>query len=232
MKGDKNMIFERRDFFRIGTAGMAAGLMTPVLAMSQDSSTPVTGELEGGTGSLRLEGRLKAGLLKLEARDFTEGHDRSVVVHSSLNSIDMYSGMFSYEYDATVFAVLRDNGHTTSIVLSNTDDSSVGRIMVCNDSEPPGIFGIDKGKFIEKENLKESILDGKGASLDVVGKRKPPLFVWRELESVFGNEPALLEFMRGKKARHQPSKDEYKREWICRVLSWVPGSTLALAWRP
>jgi hypothetical protein len=224
------MIFERRNFLKTGTAGLAAGLVNPASALAQTSATASSGELEGGTESVRLQGRLKSGVLEIEARDFVEGKDRTLVVRGKFNSINLYSAMFSYNHDRTVFALLRDHDHSTTLVLSDTEDPKIGRLSVWNDAEAPETFRVDKEKVFDTENLKESILDGKGSSLDLVGKRKPPVFSPEELEMVFGDNPGLREFMRGKRSTHHPRPEQKLNAWICHFLSNVPGSLFGVPW--
>jgi len=225
------MTFERRDFLKVGTMGMATAMATPALAFDEESAAKGKGELEGGSSWLRLEGKLKAGHMVIEARSFEEGKDRTVIMRSKLDSVDLYSGMFSYNHERIIFAVFRDNDHSTSIVLSDTDDPKIARLVVWNDSGAPAVFEINKDKFMDSENLNDSIRDAKGTVVDVVGKRKPPQFTWRELEAVFGDDPALYQFMRGKKTRHNPPKAMLLIEFGCRAVSTIPGSTLALAWQ-
>jgi hypothetical protein len=224
------MRFERRDFIKTTTAGLAFGLVKPGMAYMQNPAGAASGEFEGGTGSLRLEGRLKAGVLKLEAQDFIEDKDRALIIQASLDSHKLYNAMFSYNRDRTVFALLRDNDHSTTLVLSDTDDPKIGRLVVWNEMEVPDSFRVDKDKFMDTQNLKESILDGKEKALDVLGKRKPPEFTLQELESVFGSNPALLEFMRGKRSAHHPLRTEKLLAWACDLLSNLPGSLFGLAW--
>jgi hypothetical protein len=228
------MTFERRDFLKAGPIAMAASLAAPAFAFRDDSASKSKGELEGGSSWLRLEGQLKAGHMVMEARAFEEGHDRAVIIRSKLtttgDSIDLYSGMFSYDNERIIFAVFHDTGHSTSTLLSDTDDPKIGRLLAWNDSSAPGVFEINKDKFLESGNLNDSIRDAKGAVVDMLGKRKPPAFTWQELEEVFGDDPALLQFMRGNKSRHHPAKGELQA-FGCHMVSSVPGSTLALAWQ-
>jgi len=224
------MTFERRDFLKLGTMGMATAMATPAFAFDEDSPAKGKGELGGGYSSVRLEGQLKAGHIVIEARSFEEGKDRSVIAHSKLDGVDLYSGMFSYDRDRTLFAIFRDSDHSTSIVVSNTDDPKIGRLTVWNDSGAPGVFEINKEKFLESENPNDGIRDVKGNVVDVLGKRKPPAFTSRELEAVFGDDPALLQFMRCRKSHHHPAKTELQA-FACHVGSSVPGSTLTLYWQ-
>jgi len=142
----------------------------------------------------------------------------------------LYGAMFSYDHDRTVFALLRDNDHSTTLVLSDTDDAKIGRLVVWNDLEVPESFRVDKDKFMDTKNLKESILDGKEKTLDVIGKRKPPDFSLKELEALFGSNPALLEFMRGNRSLHHPLPSDKSLAWACDILSTLPGSLFGLAW--
>jgi hypothetical protein len=224
------MKLERRDFLKAATTGLAFGCANCGVALGQVSRGAVTGELQTGSGTLHLEGRLKSGVLTLEAQDFLDRADRSVIVRGRLESTDLYSAMFSYKKDLTVFALFHDNDHSTTVVLSNSDESKIGRLVVWNDNETPKILSIDKNKIMGTDDLKD-IADLNGKFPDLVGKRKPSSFTWRELESVFGSDPALLAFMRGRKSTHYPREDDKLLEWTCRLLSMVPGSTLALGWR-
>jgi hypothetical protein len=221
------MTFERRDFLKFGTVGMAAATVTPAFAFNDDSAAKGKGSLRGDCSWIRLEGQLKAGHMIIEARSFDEGKDRAVIMHSKLDSVDLYSGMFSHDLESSIFAVFRDNDHSTSLVVSNTDDPKIGRLLVWNDSDAPGVFEVNKDKFMDSENLKDSIRDSKGATVNLVGKRKPPAFTWRELEAVFGDDLALNEFMRGRKSHHAGGVQEF----ACRFVSIVPGSSVGLLWQ-
>jgi len=230
------MTFERRNFLRAGTAGLAAGMLNPQLMFVQASDAAASDEFLGGTGSLRLEGKLKGGILKLEAHDFLEGKDRALITHAkfiSTNlSTNLYGAMFSYSYDSSVFALLRDDAHSTMLVLSDTDDAKIGRLVVWNDLDTPDSFRVDKSKAVFADDLKDSILDGKGNALDLAGKRKRLAFTSEDLETVFRNNVALQKFRRGQKVTHHPRGDQSLIEWICRLLSVVPGSLFGLTWLP
>ena len=224
------MTFERRNFIKTGTAGLAVGLVNPGLVRAQTSPATSSGEFEGGTGSVHLEGRLKAGVLKLEAHDFIDDRDRSLIIHGELNSVKLYCAMFSYNHDRTAFAILRDHDHSTTLVLSDTDDAKIGRLVVWNDAAAPQTFQIDKEKFMDTQNVKASVVDGKGDIPDLIGKRNPPDFTRQELEAVFGNNPALQEFMRGRRSTHRPSPSVKLFVWECDLLSGLPGSLFGPLW--
>jgi hypothetical protein len=215
------MTLQRRDFLRTATTGLAFGFAGCGEALAQSS----TGELTSGSGTLHLEGRLKAGVLKLEAQDLVDRADRAAIVRGSLGSTELYSAMFSYQKDSTVFALFHDNDHSTSMVLADSDDPKIGRVVVWNDGETPQISSIDKSRIMDANDLKDIV-----NAPDLVGKRKPPAFTWRELESVFGSDPALLAFMRGRKTDHHPREEDKTLEWICRLSSLVPGSILPPIW--
>jgi hypothetical protein len=42
------MTFERRDFLKLGTMGMATAMATPAFAFDEESAAKGKGELEGG----------------------------------------------------------------------------------------------------------------------------------------------------------------------------------------
>ncbi|HXN18861.1 MAG TPA: hypothetical protein VN875_11050 [Candidatus Binatus sp.] len=215
------MKLERRDFIRSATTGLAFGFAGCGEARGQSSA----GELRAGSGTLYLEGRLKAGPLKLEAQDFVDRSDRAAIVRGTLASTELYSAMFSYQKDSTVFALFNDNGHSTSMILANSDDPKIGRIVTWNDGDTPQISSIDKSTIMESDDLKNIV-----NAPDLLGKRKPPSFTWHELESAFGSDPALQAFMRGRKTTHHPREEDKLLEWACRILCLVPGSLLPPIW--
>jgi hypothetical protein len=228
------MELERRGFLKAVTSGLALGCTNCIEAIGQNSRNAVTGELLTGSGTLHLEGRLKSGKLALDAHDFLDRTSQGVVVRGKLDppgskSVELYSAMFNHQNDLRVFAVFQDSDHLTTAVLSNSDDRKIGRLVVWNDNETPQIHNIDKNNVMSTEDPKD-IKDLNGKVPDLLGKRKAAVFTWRELEDVFGSDRELLAFMRGKKATHQPPKEDKLLEWICKYLSMVPGSLLSLFW--
>jgi hypothetical protein len=216
------MELERRGFLRaVGSLALGCGNCT--MAFGQTS----TGELEMGSGSVHLEGRLKSGLLVLDAQDFLDRADHSVVVRGKLDTMGLYSAMFSHQKDLTVFALFRDNDHSTTVVLSDSEEAKIGHLVVWNDNQTPQPYKIDKSKIIGIKDPSD-IVDVNSKRPDLVGKRRAAAFTWQELENVFGSDPALLVFMRGKKSTHYPRDLD---EWVCHLLCMVPGSTLSLFWR-
>jgi hypothetical protein len=219
------MRFERRDFIKIGSAGLTAGIVNPGLRLAQ-ASTTMGGEMEGGTGYLRLEGKLKTATLILEAQDFMQGLDRTVIVHGLYKSKKFYAKMFSHNRDRTVFAILGDEVHSTTIVLSDSDVAEIGRLILWHDNAATDNFRIKKADFLDKE----AIVDEARKPIEFSGKRDVPDFTQKELESVFGNDAELLRFMRGKRSLHKPTQDQLIQEWICKILSILPGSPFTLFW--
>lgn len=226
---DKSMAIERRDFIKSGFAGLSTGLLASELANAQSYSGRSKGVFEGGTGSVHVEGRLKSGVLTADAQDFEKSGDRCFIINGKLGSTDLYCSMFSYNNEESVFAVLRSNGHTTSLVLSNSNDSNVANLVVWNDVETSGSFRIDKNKFMDTQKFKESVLDDKGESLNLVGKRNPPQFTLSELEAVFHDNEALNEFMRGRRSHHDRAPDKLEA-FLCYFISSIPGSLHILPW--
>jgi len=196
------------------------------MARGQSSS----GELKVASGSLHLEGKLKSGSLTLDAQNFLDRAERAVTVRGRLDSTDLYSAMFSYQKDLTVFAPFHDNDHSTTVVLTESETAKIGRLVVWNDNQIPQVFDLDKDKIMRTNDPKD-IVDVKGKSPDLLGNRNRATFTWQELESVFGSTPALLEFMRCNKSTHHPREEDRLAEWMCHLLSMIPGSTLSLFWR-
>jgi hypothetical protein len=220
------MRFERRDFLKIGAAGLTTGLVNSGPQLAHASAAATGGELEGGTGSLRLEGQLKSETLVLEAQDFMQGLDRTVIVHGTYKSKNFYAKMFSHHRDSTVLAILGDKAHSTTLVLSDSEVAEIGRLIVWHDNAAAGSFRIKKGDFLEKE----AIVDEGRKPIDFAGKREVPDFTQKELEAVFGNDAELLRFMRGKRSHHNPSQDQLLQEWICKFVIILPGSPFTLFW--
>jgi hypothetical protein len=220
------MTFERRDFLKIGSAGLAAGLVNSGLSAGQAAAPAVKGTLESGTGSLHLEGRLKSGLLQIEMQDFSQGPDRMVIGNGRLNSRKFYNAMFNHHYDRTVFVILADENHSTTLVLSNSDVAEIGRLTVWHDSGAPQSFRIKKLAFMEND----AIVEEKGTRIDLVGKRKPLDFTARELEEVFGNDPELLKFRRGVPIVHNNSPEMRLSNWFCIIIGAILGQILSIRW--
>lgn len=218
------MKVERRDFLKT-TAMTGLAFRLPSHGRAFEQSTKASGELRAGSGTLYLEGKLKSGVLKLEAQDFLDRADRSVIVRSTLDSTELYSAMFSYQKDQTVFALFQDHDHSTSMVLSDSDDAKIMSAVILNDGQIPQTLKFEKAKVLAADKP-QAIADIDGKIPDLIGMRKPPDFTWMELESVFGSDPELLAFMRGRKSTHRRNGKEHP----CWYLINVPGSTLSCVW--
>lgn len=223
------MKLQRRGFLKTATTGLTFGFANRAILLGQTSATTVSGEIVSSSEALRLRGKLKSGVLSLDAQEFQHRADRSVIVRSKLDSTELYSAMFSYHKDLTVFALFNDHDHSTAIALSESSEKKIGYAVIWNDNDMPQIYKVNKGEIMEADSPK-GVRDVDGKPLDLLGSRKPPAFTWQELESTFGSDPALLEFMRGRKSTHHPAENEKLSEWICRFLSIVPGSLLSLFW--
>jgi hypothetical protein len=197
--------------------------------------------------TLYLVGRLKAGTLKIEVKEFVDGADRTVILHARLNDLKFHQTMFSQNYGREYFAQFTEDGHShrTTLVASETDDIKIGRLILWHDRESPESFRIDIDHFLKAHNLQESILDGKAASLNLLGGRKAPPFTPDEIERVFGSKPSLLRFMRRKRPpshtiKHSASflgaalqGDPQTALWECELLLYVPSAELMhLMWEP
>jgi hypothetical protein len=222
---------ERRDFLKTLTTGLALGSAHGGSALAEFPPNADASELRGGSGIVHLVGQLKAGTLIIDAQDFLDREARTVTMRGKLNSTDLYSAMFSDQNDLAVFAIFRDNNHSTSIVLSDSDDRAIGRVVVWNDNDSPQTYDISKKVVMAAKDLKD-LRDQANKTPDLLGKRNHPLFTWQELEKALGSDPSLLAFMRGGKTNHHPPEKDEEREWICRFCSWVPDSLLSIIWRP
>lgn len=222
---------ERRGFLKTLTTGLALGSAHCGSALAQSSPTANASELRGGSGMVHLVGQLKAGTLIIDAQDFLDRDTRTVTMRGKLNSTDLYSAMFSDQNDLTVFAIFRDNNHSTSIVLSDSDDPAIGHVVVWNDNDSAQTYDFSKKVVMAAKDLKD-LRDQANKTPDLLGKRNHPLFTWQELEKAFGSDPALLAFMRGAKTNHHPPEKDEMHEWTCRFCSWVPNSLQSIPWRP
>jgi hypothetical protein len=188
---------------------------------AQDSE--VFGDLQTSYSSVRLVGRIGAGQLTINAQEFVQGTDRTFIAQAELGSRKIYRSVFSHNNDSVVFVRIRDDEHTITLALSDSEDPSIGRLSVWKDSEAPKSFAIDVPRFLRTSNAKESILENKGDELDQVGNRRPPDITAQELFQVFGEDPAYKKFMRGEQPQIAlPPKDglrgtNWKCAWICLI---------------
>jgi len=168
------MKLERRDFLRAASTGLALGCADRARCLGQVSGGNVTEKLQASSGTLRLEGKLKSGLLRFEAQDFIDRADRCLVIRGNLDSAELYSATFSYQKDLTAFALFHDGEHSTTMTLCNSEQAKIGRLVVWNDNEIPQIFRIDKNKVMDKDDLK-GLVDADGKALTDKGRRVVPI---------------------------------------------------------
>src|SRR5262249_61396337 len=105
---------------------------------------------------------------------------------------------------------------------ADSDNPEIGYLTVWNDTAPPQNFRINKKRFMETLNQKDSI-EGDASGFDVVGRRKPPNFTSDELEMVFGRDPAVVEFLRCRKATHHPPPELRLQAANCEFVRVTPG---------
>jgi hypothetical protein len=198
---------------------------------TQKEENAIVGIVNGGSGSLHLSGKISAGLLGLDVQEFDNGLDRTLIAHGQLNSRKHYRGMFSHNNEQVVFAHVKDDDETTSFTLSDTEDPNIGNLTVWNGTSAPSHFRIDINHFLKTNNQKESILDGQGEYLDMVGKRNPPPIKGDELADVFGENEAFKLFMRGRPVHGHGIKAR-PINWKCTWTCFVPAcGILCLFWR-
>lgn len=223
------MNFDRRDFLRTGTAGLAGGLLGLESTFGQETpndehkdehaKSDTVVEFRGGTGSLHLVLKLEKiktpGTLDLYLDNFDLGRDRTLVASGTFepvgrSAVRLYRSYFCVDDANQVFARLGDDHHWTSVMLSRTDDSKIESLTVWNDTTAPASFRIDKDKF--KAEVARSkgnpspvnyVLDGQGKTLDLKGTRTPPEITVEALENALDNNPEYLAFMRGKTRMRQ-----------------------------
>jgi hypothetical protein len=194
-----------------------------------------TSELGAGVSTIRLAATLKSGPLTVSAQEFTNHGDRTVIAHARSGEIDVYRAFFSHDDDATVFAVISDDGVTTRVSLQ--DDSShegVGRVNIWNDGQMEQSFSIDIKKFVKTRDPQTSIMASRGAPLDQVGRRKPPEITPEEIVDAFADTDAFKGFMRGAEHHEKAIKKSSGRgvNWKCAWICTIPACGLAcLFWK-
>src|SRR5215470_7292750 len=103
MRRTTPMGFKRRGFLKVVTTGLALGCADFDGVLARPPGGTPDSELLAGSGTVHLEGKLKSGTMTLEAQDFLDRTDRSVVVRGRLVSAgsdwSLYSAMFSYQND-------------------------------------------------------------------------------------------------------------------------------------
>jgi len=192
----------------------------------------VLGELASGTSSIKLSARLHSGPFELEAREFACGGDRTVIAQGRTGSVELYRAFFSHDGDAAVFAVVSDNGVTTKIALADSEEPGIGRVTVWNDGADTQEFRVDVERFLETRDPLLSILDGEGAELDHVGRRRPPDVSPEEIVDAFADHQAFKDFMRGHE-HHERQASQTGTNWKCAWICLIPAcGILCLFWSP
>ena len=192
-------------------------------------------QLSAGASSIKLSTVLKAGTLNVDAQEFTNQGDRTVVARASIGRSDLYRAFFSHDDDTTVFAVISDNGITTRVSLQDHPKrASVGIVNIWNDGAAEQSFDINIKKFMKTRDPKASVITSRGAPLDLVGKRKPPAITSAEIVKAFANTGAFRGFMRGEE--HHESILARSRggvNWKCAWICLIPACGLScLFWKP
>jgi hypothetical protein len=227
------MSIVRRDFVKLGVGGMAAAFLPSSVTFAQETSEKKSGtafaELRGGNGSLYLEGRIAGGLLKLRIEDFIQAHhpgdDRTLVAQGTFESntgksVRLYRSYFCCNDGRQVFLRLEDDDASSTLVFSDTEDNNLQYLTAWSDRSAPQQFKIDIKKYFDSRDQNASIVSGNAEKLNgaQVGNRKPPAITQEEFENTFGNSPAFLEFMRGKKAlRQHATAQAFACLWSARV---------------
>ena len=236
------MNFKRRDFLRMGTAGVAGGLVSSELVFGQgtdkDEKKPERpAELKSGTGSLHLFLKLKAGLLDMVFDDASFGKDHALVARGTFrksngDTITLYRSLFSVESSQQVFACIGDDAHRTSVLLARTEDSNIESLTVWNDEEAPRSYRIDKQKFLDaaRENKglppkpADYIVDATGGVPNLQGSRPKLEISPGELEEALENSRDYLLFRRGTRPpRQHASMLEFECGFLEIVLSLLFG---------
>ena len=209
------MNFERRDFLRLGTAGFAGTMLSlePVFGQEKDADdkdgkSSAIAELRGGSGSLHLQLKLRAGTLEMQYEEFSQGKDHAMVAHGTFaphggSKTKVYRSYFSANNDQQVFARFGDGDDWTSIVLASTGDANVESLTVWNDRKAPESFRIDKQKFLAAAKEKgvpkpqDYIIDSEKGNPDLRGSRTPPDITVEDLEDALQRSRDFLAFRRG-----------------------------------
>ena len=171
------MNFERRNFLRIGAAGVTGTMLglQPVLGESpnitdENQGQPPTIEFKGGTGSLHVRLNLtlsdKArtpGVLDLQLDNFNHGsfnsgYEKSLIMKGKFrptgpgakdyhSATQLYRSYFS-ENQTHVFVRLIDDQHETTLLFRPTRESNFKSVTVWHDTNAPQTFEVDENRFV------------------------------------------------------------------------------------
>ena len=204
------MNFKRRDFLRMGTAGIAGTVLAGGPALAQEKEKEKHGnpdtnaEFKGGSGSLDLTLKLKPGTFDLRLDNFSRGTEKVVIMDGTFQApnapkVSLHRSYFCAEGGDEIFARLGDDGQWTSLLWSPSDKKGVASLTVWNGMARPKTFGIETSKIRTKATPQEYVVEGNSSDLDLKGHRTPPPPVSLEdLANAVDNNPDYLEFTRGK----------------------------------
>ncbi|HYL15688.1 MAG TPA: hypothetical protein VEV41_21820 [Terriglobales bacterium] len=236
------MNFERRDFLRLGTAGLTSVLaLEPAFGQradkDRDARSNTVAELKSANGSLAVKLKLdKAkppGTLEMQFDEFSIGKDTAMIAQGTFSPLSgaqmkLYRSFFSTDNARQVFARLGDDDHWTSLLLASTENPHVESLAVWNDNKDPETFRINKEKFADGAKPQEYILDNRGGSLDLNGTRKPPDITMEDLENALDDNSDYLVFRRGKIMHHHAVKREFPCTYI--VIAVPGGGIIQVGW--
>jgi hypothetical protein len=201
--------------------------------MEKTKRQNTTGIFQGGTSSLHLSGKTKAGLLTIEAKEFEHDNDRSVIVTASIKGRKLYRAFFAHDNERVVFLQICDDDRTTTLCLSDTSEQGIGSLVTWNDSQEPKYFRIDINRFLKARDQKESIVSGNANELDLVRRRQPPAIKGTELTDIFGENPSFKLFMRGQEVHTHGPVATAAVNWKCAWICFIPACGLTcLFWHP
>lgn len=202
------MNFKRRDFLRVGTAGITGSVLAYQSALAQEKQeraiSGINAEFEGGTGSLELTLRLTPGTFELRVDNFIRSSEKVLTLEGTFNPasgrrIKFHRSYFCADDGNQILARLGDDGQWTTLYWSATDKKDVGSLTVWNGTEHPKSFGIDTTKIGAKATPREYVVEGNSSDLNLKGKRSPPPPVsLEEYANALDNNPDYLAFTRGK----------------------------------
>jgi hypothetical protein len=223
------MNFERRNFLRVSTAGLAGTVFNLESALAQEVQRPEKSpgpdaqhqdtsrkraEFRSGSGSLSLYLKLNSGTLDVHADNFNRGRDAGAILAGTFtpskgDAVALYRSYFCVDGARQVFCRLGDDDHWTSLVLATTADADVYSLTLWQDAGLPEMFRFSKKAFLAvasapgRPDPQKYILDDRGPALKPDGSRKPPNITMEELINVLDDDRDYLAFVRGKRLSHQ-----------------------------
>jgi hypothetical protein len=152
----------------------------------------------GGSGRLRLSGRLRAGDLDIECEEFSSGTERFTVVRGTIGDQPIYRAKVSYDGDRVLFLQTKDGDVGMTVVFSDATRDGYSNMTVIHDGQPAKAFLVEKAVVFDKRDLRAAIVDeAERGSLDLVGRRPVPPITPGELYDVFAGLDDFQRFLRG-----------------------------------